>query len=186
MSGLTPATGEARQRILHRGCGYHGFKSFWQAGFEGADHLNGSGIPLSMNDLTEHNARAADDYQGLAEFGIRTIRESVGWRLAERNENFDFACVEGRARAAHELGIQVIWTLCHYGMPRDVDPFAPDFIERFSRYCRAAARFLCLYTDGPGLYNPINEISFFSWALTETGLMHPYRGDLQHLSLIHI
>ncbi|MDQ3260831.1 MAG: FAD-dependent oxidoreductase, partial [Pseudomonadota bacterium] len=133
-----------------------------------------------MNELTEHNARAADDYQGLAEFGIRTIRESVGWRLAERNENFDFACVEGRARAAHELGIQVIWTLCHYGMPRDVDPFAPDFIERFSRYCRAAARFLCLYTDGPGLYNPINEISFFSWALTETGLMHPYRGDLQH------
>ena len=133
-----------------------------------------------MNQSTQHGAQCYQDYKGLGPFGIRTVRESVGWRLAERDGKFDFAFVEKRAHAAHALGIQVIWTLCHYGLPSDVDPFAPEFVERFSRYCNAAAQFLQNYTDEPGLYTPINEISFFAWALTETGLVHPFKGDLQH------
>ncbi len=180
---MAPLRSPAREACLfnrHPRSGHPGFKSFWQAGYEGADHLNSSGLPLSMNEITQHDMQAADDYLGLAEFGIRTVRESVGWRLAERDGHFDFSCVERRARAASELGIQVIWTLCHYGLPSDVGPFAVDFVARFTRYCYAAARFLGRYTEGSGLYTPINEISFFSWALTETGLMHPYKGDLQH------
>src|SRR5690242_2199502 len=91
------------------------FLSYWQAGYEGADHINSAGQPLSMNDATRHGDRAYDDYLLLREFGIKTVRESVGWRSVERDGRFDFSSVEARAHAARELGLQVIWTLCHYG-----------------------------------------------------------------------
>jgi hypothetical protein len=38
----------------------------------------------------------------------------------------------------NEAQVLPIWDLCHYGYPDDADPFAPDFAERFARYCRAA------------------------------------------------
>ncbi len=39
------------------------FLSYWQAGYEGADHINCVGQPLSMNHATRHDARAYDDYR---------------------------------------------------------------------------------------------------------------------------
>ena len=153
------------------------FNSFWQAGFEGADHVNGSGRPLAMNEATAHNKFAREDYLRLREFGIRTVRESVGWRVAERDGRFDFSAVESRARAARECGVQVIWTLCHFGVPPEIDLFSDEMTGRFARYCREAARFITAYSDEPGIYSPINEISFLSWAATETGLIHPYLGN---------
>jgi hypothetical protein len=61
------------------------FSSYWQAGYEGADHINGAGLPLSMNDITRHGMLAYDDYLLLNDFGIQTVRESVGWRLVEKD-----------------------------------------------------------------------------------------------------
>ena|SRR5688572_27646389 len=54
------------------------FASFWLAGYEGADPINSSGLPLAMADLTQHEAQAAADYARLAEFDMRTVRESAG------------------------------------------------------------------------------------------------------------
>src|SRR5688500_12829497 len=93
------------------------FASFWMAGYEGADHVNSSGRPLSMNDANQHISRAYEDYALLSEFGIRTVRESIGWRLVEQNGRFDFSSVLPRVKAAKELGIQINWTFCHYGWP---------------------------------------------------------------------
>ena len=42
--------------------------------------------------------------------------------------------------AARREGVQVIWDLCHYGWPDDLDIFSPAFVDRFARFCRAVAR----------------------------------------------
>ena len=143
------------------------FASYWQAGYEGSDHRNKANQLLSMNELTRHVHRARDDYLLLEEFGIKTVRESVGWRLVERNGHFDFSSIESRARAANELGLQVIWTLCHYGWPEDIDVFSHDFIDRFADYCERTARYLHSFSDVAPVYSPINEISFLSWAVIQ-------------------
>ncbi|MRV73753.1 NAD(P)-binding protein [Duganella sp. FT92W] len=158
------------------------FASFWQAGYEGADHVNHAGRPQDMNLVTGHLERAREDYERLAEFGIRTVRESIGWRLVERNGVFDFSVIEDRARAAQELGLQVCWTFCHYGLPDDIDLYAPEFITRFARYCRAAAEFLAPYVGDTPVYSPINEISFMCWGLSvhmfrHKNMDHPDPGE---------
>ena len=157
------------------------FNSFWLAGFEGADHINGRGQALDMNRLTQHTALALDDYLRLLHFGIRTVRESVGWRLVEAEQGcFDFSSLELRARAAQQLDIQVVWTLCHYGWPIGIDIFSPRFVDRFARYCEATARYLSRFSNAVPVYSPINEISFLAFAVCETGLIHPYTGSLKH------
>ncbi len=145
------------------------FSSYWQAGYEGADHVNGTGLPLSMNDITRHATVAYEDYLLLNDFEIRTVRESVGWRLVERDGGFDFSSIEARVRAAEELGIQVIWTLCHYGWPDDVDVYSPAFIDRFTRYCHHVVKYLESRSTHQAvrIYSPINEISFASWATAQ-------------------
>lgn len=142
------------------------FISFWHAGYEGSDHINRSLKALSMNESTGHVAQARDDYFLLDKFGIKTVRESIGWRLVEKNGQFDFSVIESRARAAKELGIQICWTFCHYGWPDDVDVYSAEFVPRFARFCRAAAEFLAPFTTTVPIYSPINEISFTSWGLS--------------------
>ncbi|HLM52952.1 MAG TPA: beta-glucosidase [Pseudoxanthomonas sp.] len=152
---------------------------FWQAGFDGADHVNGSAIPLSGNTLTAHVRNAAEDYRRLSELGIRTVRESAGWRCIERSSGYDFSSVGARAKRASEAGMQVLWTCFHYGMPRGLDLFSPEFGERFARYCGALARYLRPYHRGDTapVYTPIHEISTLCRTVCETRLLHPYRGD---------
>lgn len=70
----------------------------------------------------------------------------------------------------------------HYGWPKKLDPFGPQFVGRFARYCEAVARKLMLYHNGAPFYQPLNEISFLSWAKAYSGLMHPFTGFLGHRS----
>jgi protoporphyrinogen oxidase/glycosyltransferase involved in cell wall biosynthesis len=142
------------------------FDTFWQAGYEGADHVNHAGRALDMNLATGHLERARDDYALLEQFGIRTVRESIGWRLAERDGVFDFSILDSRLRAAREFGLQICWTFCHYGWPDDVDVYGPEFVPRFARFCRAAAEYLAPYVGDAPVYSPVNEISFTSWGLS--------------------
>ncbi|SFO37322.1 NAD(P)-binding protein [Nitrosospira briensis] len=154
------------------------FRSYWQAGYEGADHINGAGLNLSMNDATQHTSLAYDDYLLLKDFEIGTVRESVGWRSVEKAGHFDFSSIESRAHAARELGLQVIWTLCHYGWPDDVDVYSPDFVERFSHYCGRVVDYLESFStaNAVSIYSPINEISFASWAFARNRFMCPNSG----------
>ena len=73
--------------------------------------------------------------------------------------------------------MQVIWTLHHYRLPLGIDPFDFDFATRFAGYCEQVARCLKPFTDSPPVFQPINEISFFSWAVAQTHLMHPHTSD---------
>lgn len=155
------------------------FAGFWQAGFEGADHVNGSGQALDIVCDTGHVRHAADDYARLRACGIRVVRESVGWRTSVRGSHgFDFSSAGHRSACANAVGVQIAWTLFHYGTPPGVDLFHDRFVSQFADYCAAAATYLDMFRDErPPVYTPVNEISFLTWAATETGLLHPHRGD---------
>lgn len=153
------------------------FRSFWAGGFEGADHVNSRGVPLSLNQANSHWQQLDDDYARLVHMGITTVRESIGWRAFAMDEAAGLARLTHHAEIARHHGVQVIWTLHHYGSPPGVDPFSSDFAARFAAYCEQVARCLKPLTDGPAIYQPINEISFLSWAATATHLIHPYTPD---------
>ena len=152
------------------------FRSFWMGGYEGADHINGSGVALDLARANGHLDRLDEDYERAAALGLRTVRESIGWRLAEPAPGrFDFARVRLTAQAARRHGLQVVWTLMHYGTPADVDLRDDGLIDRYARFAARVAETLGpLVADAP-VYNPINEIGFLAWAASETGLMQPYR-----------
>ncbi|RYZ05792.1 MAG: glycosyltransferase, partial [Comamonadaceae bacterium] len=145
-------------------------------GYEGADHVNGSGVQVDIHAANAHHARIDADYALLAPLGIRTIRESIGWRafdaLAPQEAERRLLV---RAHAAQRAGLQVIWTLQHYGVPDGVDLFGADLAERFADFCGRVARILRRTEGDTPWFQPINEISFLSWAATATALMHPHR-----------
>jgi UDP-galactopyranose mutase len=149
-------------------------KSFWIAGFEGASHINSSGKRLDMVHSTQHDLLIDSDYAMLRDVGIQVVRESVRWHLIERYGQFDFSSLDPMLRAANENGVQVIWTLCHYGWPDDLDLFSANFIRRFVRFVGEVAQYIAEHSNAEPLYSPINEISFICWAICHSDLMYPY------------
>jgi UDP-galactopyranose mutase len=147
------------------------FRSFWMGGFEGADHVNSRGEALDMALATSHVQRLDDDYRQAAALGIATIRESIGWRLSEpRPGCFALERAQRCARSARKHGLQVIWTLMHYGIPEDLSLFDDRLIDRFAAFARAVAEAISPLSDDPPVYNLVNEINFTAWAAAETGL----------------
>lgn len=156
-------------------------RSFWMAGFDSVDHLGGMLDAHGPLDVTRYRQRVEADYRAVRDAGIECVRESIGWRRAARAGGFDFETVMVRAECARRAGLQVVWTLCHAGWPDDIDVCSPAFVDSFRRYATAIARALVRGRGDEGpIYSPINEISFLSWALAETGLVCPQRSDLRH------
>ncbi len=150
------------------------FKSFLMGGFESASHINGSLQRLDMIAATQHDIQVKSDYAMLREHGIQTVRDGIRWPLIERDGQFDFASLKPMVDTARDQGTQVIWTLCHYGWPDDLDVFSPEFVTRFADYCSHVARFIKERTETIPFYTPINEISFLSWAAGEVGYIYPF------------
>lgn len=110
------------------------FRSFWMAGFESSCHINQYGRRLDMIASTQHDRFIDGDYGRLLSFDMRTVRDTVRWHLIERSPGiYDFSSLQGQIEAARRHGIQVIWDLCHYGWPDDLDVFRPEFVDRFAR-----------------------------------------------------
>ena len=166
------------------------YASFWMAGFEGADHINAHDQPQDLVRTTGHLGQLESDYRRVASLGLRTIRESIGWRLAEPSRlsgggpgaatRFNFNRTLRFTDAANRQSLQVMWTLMHYGFAPGVDLFAEDFAERFADFAAAAARTLKGASDRAPVYTPINEISFLAWAIAETNFIHPYTRESSH------
>ncbi len=143
-------------------------------GFESSCQINGGGIRLDLVAATQHDQLIDEDYGRLQEMGIATAREGMRWHLIDRGRRLDFSSVLPMVEAAERHGIQLLWNLCHYGWPGDVNLYTPGFVERFARYCGAAARFISDHTEAVPSYVPINEISFFAWAAGEVGYIYPH------------
>lgn len=152
-------------------------KGFWMAGFEGADHINSHGTPVDMVSLSQHEQRVEDDYRALSAWGMRTVRESVGWRLCEQHGRFDFGRVRRFSEAANRHGLQIQWTLMHYGTPADVSLLDDALCARFAAFARSAAQVIGECSIDAPVYTPINEIGFMAWAAAQTRLFHPYGKD---------
>ena len=162
------------------------FRSFWMGGFEGADHINSQGCALSMNESNQHWQQLDSDYALLAGFGIRTVRESIGWRVTELQGEQGFKRLQLHAECAARHGVEAIWTLMHYGWPADIDLLSPAFVERFAAFSEKVARTLCAVPCATRFYQPINEISFLTWALSSTGLMQHPQGTAQLANNGHV
>ena len=153
------------------------FRSFWIAGFESACHINSCGVRIDMVSATQHDRQVDEDYARLADWGISTVREGARWHLIDTAGGYDFSSLRPFVEAAQRHRIQVIWSLCHYGWPDDLDILSPGFVDSFARYCEAVARFLAHHAEGVRCYTPINEISFLAWAAGEKAYFHPHRRD---------
>lgn len=152
------------------------FQSFWMGGFESACHINKAGERLDMIAGVQHDRQVEHDYALLRSMGMQAARDGLRWHLIDRGGKFDFSSFAPMLSAAQHHGIQVIWDLCHYGWPDDVDIFRPEFVDRFARFCSAAAKFVREHTDEVPFYAPINEISFFAWGASRN-VIFPFAHD---------
>lgn len=151
------------------------FNSYFMAGFECSTHHRRSGRRLDMVAATEHDKFALLDYARIKSRGMRTAREGIRWHLVEqRPGRYDFASVRPILQAAEATDTQVIWDLCHFGWPDDIDILKPEFVTRLARFAEAFARLLADETNLASFFVPINEISFFSWAGGEEGALNPF------------
>lgn len=155
------------------------YQSFWMGGFEGADHINAKQDRLDMVQGSGHDVHLKEDYSRLSQMGIRTVRESIGWRTVRPtlNDAHDVTRILEFAKAAKREGIQIIWTFMHYGTPEGVTLEDDSFIDHFVDYAVKMAHVLKPFSKTP-IFNLINEISYLSWAVAHTDFMHPYRDPL--------
>ncbi|MDQ6693743.1 MAG: beta-glucosidase [Chloroflexota bacterium] len=154
------------------------FKSFIIGGFECSTHKPWHGRRIDEIEATQHDRLAAADYGRLKDAGILTARDGIRWHLIEQSASrYDFSTTVPMLHAAEDVGVQVIWDLCHYGWPDDLDLFDPSFPGRFARFARAFAHVYKSETDAAPFFAPINEISFFAWAAGSVGYIYPYGRD---------
>ncbi len=152
------------------------FRSFFMGGFEGSSHRRADGQQLDLIAATRHDEHAFTDYRMLRDHGIATVRDALRWHLIEAEPGrYDWSSLLPMLHGARRAGVQVIWDLCHYGIPHDLDIWSPDFLDRFARFAAAAAR--VIQAEGRGevpFYCPVNEISYWAWAGGDHGHMHPF------------
>jgi hypothetical protein len=151
------------------------FASFLLGGFECSTHLLRTGRRLDLIAATAHDRFCREDYARLQSKGLKVARDGIRWHLIEqRPGRYDFSTVAPMVAAAEAEQLQVIWDLCHYGWPEDIDIFRPEFVKRFSRFAAEFARWLSGETEGPFWFVPINEISYFAWAGGDDPHLNPY------------
>jgi beta-glucosidase/6-phospho-beta-glucosidase/beta-galactosidase len=150
------------------------FDGFFLGGFECSTQRRRDGRRLDLLAATQHDRFAAQDYRRMVEHDIRAVRDGLRWHLIETAPGqYDWSSFLPMLRAARDAGVQVIWDLCHYGWPDDIDIWSPAFVDRFARFADAAARVVREETDAVPFYCPVNEISFWSWAAADAGKFHP-------------
>ena len=164
----------------HPSCSAPALQSFFLGGFECATHRRRDRLRIDVIDRTGHDRFCAVDYRLLAEAGVLTVRDGLRWHLIESVPGaYDWSSFLPMLRAAHETGTQVIWDLCHWGVPDWLDVFSSDFVSRFAAFAAAASRLICDEREqagmsGPAIYAPINEMSFWAWVGGDEQHFHPF------------
>jgi hypothetical protein len=142
------------------------FASFFMAGFECSSHRRSDGLRLDLIRSTGHEGCAREDYRACADLGLLTVRDGLRWHLIEAEAGaYDWSSWRPMLEAAAEAGVQVIWDLCHYGFPDHLELGSDAFVDAFARFAAAAARFHHSVLGEAALVCPVNEISYFTWAV---------------------
>jgi hypothetical protein len=150
------------------------FDSFFMGGFECTSFRHTDMRRLDLTQSTRHDVHAKADYLALQRHGIRSVRDGLRWHRIEVAPGvYDWSSFLPMLRASISTGTQPIWDLFHYGWPEGLDIWEPAFIDRFARFCAAAARVVRDETDAVPFYCPVNEISYMSWASADMGHFHP-------------
>lgn len=151
------------------------FRSFLMGGFEGSSHRRTDGRQLDLIAATRHDENAYVDYRMLRDQGIGTVRDALRWHLIEVGPGrYDWSSFLPMLHAARRVGVQVIWDLCHYGVPHGLDIWSPQFLDRFAAFAAAAARVIQAEAGNEApIYCPVNEMSFWAWAGGDHGRMYP-------------
>ena len=136
----------------------HALPSFLIAGFEGADHRNGSGHPVAMLDATGHAAQCGRNDARLRALGIRVVRESSAGRAASAAADTISAarCAARKPRATP--GCTSSGRCWHYGLPDGIELFDDALAARFSAFAYAAASALADPSVPDPIFCPVNEI----------------------------
>lgn len=150
------------------------FNSLFLGGFECSTHVTLEGHRLNLIAATQHNTQAREDYSLCRAAGIRAVREAALWPINDQGGTLNLDPIRELARLGQECGVTQIWDLMHYGYPDDLDPFSPQFTERFVTFARAVAEVVREETEGPTYYTPVNEISYNAWSAGEVGYMAPF------------
>ena len=149
-------------------------------GFECATHGRRDRKRIDVIAATGHDRLCAEDYALLGSLGVRTVRDGLRWHLIETAPGvYDWSSFMPMLEAATRTGTQVLWDLCHWGVPEGLSPFSPEFAPRFAAFAAAAAQLICEHNRAAGLvrpnvYCPINEISFWAWVGGDEEHFHPY------------
>ncbi len=150
------------------------FASVFLGGFECSAYRRPDGRRLDLLASTGHDRLADADYRLLLRHGIAAARDGMRWHLIEKSpERYDWSSVVPMLRAARRLGLQVVWDLCHYGWPDDLDIWSEAFVDRFARFAAGAARMVSEESDMVPFFCTVNEISFWAWAGGEVGRFAP-------------
>jgi beta-glucosidase/6-phospho-beta-glucosidase/beta-galactosidase len=131
---------------------------------------------LDLINATAHDRYANLDYERLKTVGIYSARDGIRWHLIEtRPYKYDWSSVLPMVHASRDSGVQIIWDLCHYGWPDDLDIFRPQFVERFAAFARSFASVVFNETDETPYFAPMNEISFIAWGAGDYGFLYPFQ-----------
>ena len=117
-----------------------------------------AGTRIRRDEMEEcgHYARMSEDFNLVAELGVRFLRWGLPLHLAWTSDGrYDWSYTDAAMREMDALGIIPIVDLCHFGVPDWLGDFQnPDFPRLFGSYARAFAdRF-----PQVRLYTPVNEM----------------------------
>jgi hypothetical protein len=156
------------------------FQSFFMGGFECATHRRRDGVRLDVIAASAHDLHCTEDYRLLREAGIGTVRDGLRWHRIEPAPGvYDWSSLLPLLEAANQTGIQVIWDLCHWGVPDWLDIFSAEFAPRFAAFSAAAVAFIRQHRGNtessfPDFFCPVNEISFWSWIGGDLETFYPF------------
>ena len=150
------------------------FRSFFWGGFDCSAGLNADRVRFDHTAATAHDLRLEEDYRLLAGAGIHVVREGVCWPAAAVGMRGVEAHLRRVLQAAEHYGMDVVFDLCHFGYPDDVDVFSAEFVERFRDYSCHIARVVSASSSRDCAFAPVNEPSYWAWAGGHAALFAPH------------
>jgi hypothetical protein len=142
------------------------FRSFFMGGFECSSHRRADGLRLDLIRSTGHEGCALEDYRACTGHQLLTVRDGLRWHLIESEAGrFDWSSWLPMLESAERAGVQVIWDICHYGFPDHLKLASDEFVDGLSEFASQAVRLHRQVTGRAALVCPMNEISYFTWAV---------------------